>query len=323
MYKQCLTILAIVIFSSIQVVAANAHGVRVVTTFQYLADDVGLLLCSGDEVYSIVPVGVDPHEYSLTPKDVEFLKTSDLIISTSHTHLESKIYELVISGELNSSLIEVPKLPKMNIRYVSNTSVVNYHAVTYDPDNYIIFMETIAGELSRLRPECSSTYMGNLNKVVKRVEKVKEAVKLNNNLTVVGSSPLTQYAVEWLGMKVITYLVVDPEVPPAPSDISYVEKVLSSRLAVMAVIVDGDSALDRALSEAAVKYSIPVLKIPSPIAPGSTIDKLETIINNYRNLTLKASDVYGGGDYLGLTLLTMLASIIILTYALRRVSTWK
>ncbi|MEM1881108.1 MAG: zinc ABC transporter substrate-binding protein [Sulfolobales archaeon] len=322
MYRQYLTILMIVVFSTIQVVSANTNGVRVATTFQYLADDVSLLLCSGDEAYSIVPVGADPHEYSLTPKDVEFLKTSHIIISTSHTHLERRIYELIISGELNSSLIEVPKLPKVNIRYIPNTNIVNYHAVTYDPDNYIILMETIARELSRLRPECSSTYMENLNKVVKHVEKIKKAVELNN-LTAVGSSPLTQYAVEWLGVKVITYLVIDPEAPPTPSDISHVEKVLSNRLATMAVVVDSDSAIDRALNEIAVKYSIPILKIPSPIAPGSTIDKLETIISNYRNLTLKTADIYEREDYMGLTLLMTLTSIIILMYALRRVSTWK
>ncbi|MEM3892849.1 MAG: hypothetical protein QXR12_02735, partial [Thermofilum sp.] len=48
-------------------------GLRIAVTFPSLYEDVKALLCEGDTVVSIAPPGVDPHEYQLSPKDVELL----------------------------------------------------------------------------------------------------------------------------------------------------------------------------------------------------------------------------------------------------------
>ncbi len=316
-------LVVLALFAAALVVPASSQGVVVVTTFQYLADDVRQLICSGDRVYSLVPIGVDPHEYVLTPKDVELLRNSDLIISTSHTHMERKIYELRLNNELNASVIEIPKLPNINLRYIAGTNVINYHAVTYDPDNYIVLMKSVAGELSKLRPECSNTYEKNLNEVVRYVENLKKEVIITNNLTAVGSSSIVQYAVEWLGVRIITNLVVDPEASPTPGDISYVEKILSSRSVNIAIITDGKSHLDNVLSELALKHSIPLLKVPSPIAPGSTNVKLETVVNRFKDVRVVGADISSEGYHQGLTIAITLIALIILMFALRRMGTWK
>ncbi len=321
--RKYLAVAIIILATASHATSADVRGIKVVTTFQYLADDVSLLLCDGDEVRSLVPAGVDPHEYSLSPKDVEVLRSSDLVISTSHTHLERKIEELKMSNELNVSLVEVPEVPNISIRNVPGTKLINYHAVTYDPENYLAFMKTVAEELSRLRPECSKVYEEKLGEVVRRISDVKKEVVGVKELTAVGSSPMTQYAVEWLGVKVVAYLVVNPEVSPTPGDVSRVEELISSRAVDVVVIVGEGSTADNALGELASKYSIPVLRVPSPIASGSTIAKLEALTKSFRNLTLKEAEAGPGADHQGITLITTFILLIVLMIALRRVKTWK
>ncbi|MCX8185779.1 MAG: zinc ABC transporter substrate-binding protein [Sulfolobales archaeon] len=321
-YLLAIVVAALIATQTVLAEVVEAQGVKVVTTFQYLADDVTQLLCEGDEVISLVPPGVDPHEYSLTPRDVELLRNSNIVISTSHTHLESKIYELKVGGELNASVIEIPKIPNMRLRNVSGVNVINYHAITYDPDNYVTLMEVIAEELTRLRPECRDAYLEKLNTATKHVLDVRSDVK-SADLLAIGSSPLIQYAVEWFGVKFAAYLVVDPEASPTPKDISNVERLLSSRSVNLTVISDGDSPHDRALMELSIKYSVPVLKVPSPISPGSMALKIKTVINNFNNLPKEVAHESGGKDGQGLPIVTLLITLIVLIIALRRVSTWR
>ncbi len=299
---------------------AEVDGVKVITTFQYLADDVKNLLCEGDEVHSLVPPGVDPHDYMLTPKDVELLKHADLIISTAHTHFEARISELVSEGEVRAKLIEIPKIPGINLRYIANTNIINYHAITYDLNNYLTFMHTISGELTILRPECKSIYLEKLKNISNDVEKLKN-ITTHINLVAVGSTPLIQYATEGLGIKVVKYLVVDHEVPPTPNDISQVEKLLSTKSVDLVVITGEGSAADDVLRDLALKYSIPVLNVPSPISPGDTLTKIEGVIMQLSNIAKGSHMVEDYHQYI--SIISLIVMVIILTIILRGISRWR
>ena len=297
---------------------AEVDGVKVITTFQYLADDVKNLLCEGDEVHSLVPPGVDPHDYMLTPKDIELLKHADLIISTAHTHFEARISELVSEGEVRAKLIEIPKIPGINLRYIANTDIINYHAITYDLNNYLILMHTISEELTILRPECKSIYLEKLKNISNEVEKLKNTTT-HINLVAVVSTPLIQYVTEGLGIKAVKYLVVDHEVPPTPNDISQVEKLLSTKSVDLVVITDEGSA-DDVLRDLALKYSIPILNVPSPISPGDTLTKIEYVITQLSNIT-KGS--YRVEDHQYISIISIIVMVIILTIILRGTSRWR
>lgn len=322
MYNKYLVVIVAIVLVTPHTLLAEGQGIKVVTTFHYLADDIKQLLCNGDEVYSLVPVGVDPHEYSLTPKDVELLRDSDLVVSTSHTHLEAKVYELKIVGELRSPLIEIPKIPNMSFRYVPGTNSVNYHALTYDPDNYIVLMKTVSNELVKLRPECSSTYLEKVNTVIRHVEDVRKNSKITN-LAAIGASPLVQYAVEWLGVKIITYVVVDPEASPTPNDINDVEKLLSTKSVDLVIVTDEGLSHERILADLAIKYSVPILTIPSPTTPGSTILKLQTVLNNFNKLSSSMTYASEENQYQEVVIATLITTAIILIVALRRVKSWR
>ncbi|HIP25359.1 MAG TPA: ABC transporter substrate-binding protein, partial [Archaeoglobus profundus] len=92
----------------------SAKGLTIIVTFPNLEEDIKLV-APKDVIKSIVPVGVDPHTYQLTPDDIESLKRADVIISTAHTHFEMKIKKMVENGEIKAKLVEIPEIPGIKI----------------------------------------------------------------------------------------------------------------------------------------------------------------------------------------------------------------
>ncbi|MET1100861.1 MAG: zinc ABC transporter substrate-binding protein, partial [Pyrodictiaceae archaeon] len=117
----------------------NDKGLLIVTTFPNLVWDIKQLVCKDDRVKSIVPLGVDPHEYQLTPSDIQLLAKADIIVSTAHTPFEEDIRSLTLEGKLYATLIEIPRIPGIRILRNPVTGQPNYHMLIYDPENYKIF----------------------------------------------------------------------------------------------------------------------------------------------------------------------------------------
>ena len=81
-------------------------------SFPNLAYDVGLLACEDDRIVSLAPAGSDPHEYQLTPEDVELLRRADLIISTGHVPFEARIKELEVAIVQNEDELRLGRLAR-------------------------------------------------------------------------------------------------------------------------------------------------------------------------------------------------------------------
>ena len=65
------------------------------------------------EVILLTRGAADPHEYQLTPQDLEFLKSlgpSDVIVSSMHAPFELKIAEMVKRGEIRAKMIDITQL---------------------------------------------------------------------------------------------------------------------------------------------------------------------------------------------------------------------
>ncbi|WP_019166244.1 metal ABC transporter substrate-binding protein, partial [Staphylococcus delphini] len=58
----------------------SEHKLKIVTTNSILYDMTKNITGDDAEIYSIVPVGQDPHEYEIKPKDVQALTDADVII---------------------------------------------------------------------------------------------------------------------------------------------------------------------------------------------------------------------------------------------------
>ena len=278
-----LAIAALLLFAPLSA-AGQPQGLLVVVTFPNLAEDVQQLLCEGDRVVSLVPPGVDPHDYQLTPSDVEALRNADVIVSTAHAPFESDIRKMADSGELRAVLVEIPRIPGMKILNNPLLGTPNLHMPIYDPENYRVFVTYLAKVFSGLRPERSGCYEGRASRVLAKLKRLRElAPKLS--AVAAADMPTTQYAVSWLGVS-IKYLVIrEHGVPATPKSVRRIEEALRRGEIDLAVVLSPPKAkASEMLAAMARREGVPVLFVPSPFAQGSVIDKLLSVVEQARRL---------------------------------------
>ncbi|NPA05482.1 MAG: zinc ABC transporter solute-binding protein [Crenarchaeota archaeon] len=249
-------------------------GLFIVVTFPGLLGDVKALTCRGDRVVSLVPPGVDPHDYYLTPRGVALLRSADVIVSLGHTPLENAVHRLYMEGVLHGVLVEVPAIP--GIRLVRNpvTGQLDLHMPVYDPRNYAVFVEYLAKVLAGLRPECRGVYLVKASRLVEAAEAVyRSAPRLL--VRAVADSPATIYAVEWLGVRVVSLINPGYGLPATPRTIlGAVSGVESGSVGLVVVTWPAESLVDRWLLELAAGRGLPVLYVYSPAAPGTVLSKI-------------------------------------------------
>lgn len=264
--------------------AQGTDNLRIVVTFPLMIRDIEAILCEGDEVSSIAPLGVDPHEYQLTFRDVEVLAKANVVISTAHTPFEARIKELILTGEINAKLIEIPNIPGMEILKNPSTNASNYHGILFHGYNYVIFLKYIRDVLSSLKPECGNVYRYRVEDLINRIEKIEHSKPLRGFKAVI-DTPVLQYLVTWLGANVTYILAVEHDVPITPQDIDKVEQILKLYKQEAVIVVTEDSSARNLLSELAFKYSAKILLIPNPItSTQSVLTYLENIIKERQNL---------------------------------------
>lgn len=265
----------------------RSGGLVVVVSFPDLEDDVRLLACSSDVVRSLAPPGVDPHSYHLSVEDYQLLRRADLVISTGHAPFEVELAEKVPA----SKLIVIPSLlEKLGGRILlnPNTGKENLHMPIYDPENYKLFMKYVAERLAELNPKCKSHYLAALRNVVERIDKLERSAP-RLNVSAVASAPPAQYAVEWMGVRIVRLLVPEHGVPPSTSDVRAVQDLLKGgKVGLVVVICDNNGRplgpADKRLVELAREYGVPSICVPAPYLPGSIPDKLAKVVGEVKAL---------------------------------------
>ncbi len=269
--------------SSTKAIASRpqSSGLKIVVTFYNLIYDVKPLLCSGDQVEALVPPGVDPHSYQLSPADVEKVKRADLVISTGHAPFEVKLRNLVPRDRL----VEIPRIEGIKLLRNPDTGQPNYHMPIYDPHNYIVFIDYVAHRLAELRPSCSSHYLSAAEKIKESVMSlIRRAPRLD--VDAVGSLPPVQYPVEWLGIRVKLLLSPEEGVPPTPGILEEAKRMLREGAVAVVMMRGGEPAtpVDARLMSMARELGAPVLRVPAPFLPGSIPSKLRVVVEEAAGL---------------------------------------
>jgi len=277
-------LIAVLILIERQPQITAKQGLYIVVTFPSLKPDVEMLICPGDTVDYIAPPGVDPHEYQLTPADIEKLKKADIVVSTAHTKFELDIRQLKSEGIVRALLVEIPNITGIKVRYNPVLGVPNYHWVIYDPNNLRAFAAALIDELSSLRPECRDTYAKSFNYLNDLISQLLEDAPNLSNITFVASTPVMQYAIEWTGAKIIALVVKEEDMPPTPQDLNQISQLLSSGTVKFAAVINvtqnqlSSTDPNVYLAGEAEKYGVPVVRIPSPLEMKPTIEKLQTVV---------------------------------------------
>ena len=260
------------------------NGLEIAVTFYSLKEDVGMLTCKGDNVFSVAPSGVDPHEYQLSPADIEKIKSANIIISTAHTPFESQIRDLVSKGEVKAVLIEIPEIPGIKVKNNPATGQPNYHWLIYDPSNYKLFLDYVEKQLEKLRPSCAQEYRSTLENLIGRIEKIQTNIT-RRDICAVATSPPAQYAVEWTGINVKYLLLKEENLPATPQDLAAIDSSIRNGECSLIVIVGSpETPLAQKALEYVKKYNVQYIVIPDPISPDSTLNKISAVVQALNSL---------------------------------------
>ncbi|MCI4396691.1 MAG: zinc ABC transporter substrate-binding protein [Thermoprotei archaeon] len=268
-------------------ISASAESGGIITTFPILKGDVEKITNGTIPVESLVKLGVDPHDYQLTPQDVSTLKSASLIVSTLHTYAEEQIDQMIRSGEIKAAYIAIPEIRGIKYDVIPNSGIQNPHMPIYDPNNYLLFVENLTDTLKDLYPNLSQVFESQYQSVKTEINKLIENYGGKFNEVAVGSSPEVQYAVEWTGIKILRFLVLDSDIGVQPQDANLIESYLSNGTAKVVVVLGtylpGNSSwvpysqADAWLAGMASKYGARVIYVPTPSGNLSIFDSLHLI----------------------------------------------
>ncbi|MEM3832729.1 MAG: zinc ABC transporter substrate-binding protein [Thermoprotei archaeon] len=256
-----ITMLMVTIFNS--PVFASSQHVKVAVSlgvFVPIVKDIGGTYA---EVFSIVPPGVEPHEFILTPGVINEASLADLIIIDGHIEWENKLLDAVSQAKdrpINNFSLNL-------INYSSNMTILdmpsgsglygkNYHGYWLLPDNMKVIARLIYERLSSIDPAHSSYYNSNLQMFLDRVSFLENMLSkvrslLNGKPVVLGFLE-EDYIAYSMGLKVITVLSASESPTANPNALSLAYNMLKSEKGIIMV---SDVAAEMPLYNSAVQLS--------------------------------------------------------------------
>ncbi len=209
-----------VVFLSPPVALSMAAPQRplVVVTIGPLASIVEETFGSSVQVYTLIPPGVDPHEYQLTAEQVKLVKGAKVIVTTGgHLPVEKVMAELRREGDLNGQLLLANDYERYGFHYLRERwyhNGTNPHGVWLDPYNAIAIAEATENALISVDPSNAAIYRGDFERFRDKVLEIVKAYKpLLRNGSIVIQQPPLQYVVAWMGVKVVGAIKPEEEAP--------------------------------------------------------------------------------------------------------------
>jgi zinc/manganese transport system substrate-binding protein len=262
------------------IVVGGSGGVVVVVTFSYLKPDVERLMCGG-VLYSIVPPGVDPHEYQLKPSDQEVLRSADIVVSTGHTSFEQSIRGMVERGEIKAILLDIIEDTGVRLKVNPVTKQYNYHMPVNDPVNYLLFLSKLVEVLVRLNPGSKECIYEKYARVVSNVTStiLVNAGRFRGKAAIV-DAPHAQYLAEWLGFEVVQVLKAEEEYQVSPGDVEKaIDLARRGEVSVVFVTKPGVQPEGAKLIEIAREFNISVVMVDSPSGGTGVLENLVQLVN--------------------------------------------
>ncbi len=273
-------------------IAENKNKIVIVCTLETLAKDLEIYKTNNTIIEYIAPGTVEPHSYSLTPKDYAKIDEASIIISSLHIPFEYQIEKILSTKKEETKLIELPLLPGIKIIKNPVTGQPVLHMPTYNIDNFIQFMYQVKKELQQINPGYSKLYEKRFQEIVEEALEIKNKLKTNREKTIIAVSDSLLYALSNLNYKKIVLFTIKEELEVTPQDIEKIEKIIKSDNEVIIAIMgiptkDGfkpQTQKDEFLYRIARNNNIPILYVIPPTYPVDTLEKIRNLITEYNNL---------------------------------------
>lgn len=249
--------------SSLQFINADLQPIKIAVSlgvFVPVVRDIGGTFVN---VFSIVPPGVEPHEFTLTPGVIQNASSANLIIIDGHIEWENQLLNAV--AQAKGQKIDAFSLNLMN--YISNMTILemppgsgmtgkNVHGYWLLPSNMRIIAELIYDKLVEMDPAHSDYYTSNLNIFLTRLSLLENKLmevkdKLSGKPVVLGFLE-EDYIAYAMGLKVVTVLSAGENPNANPNALSLAEQVLSKEHGIIMV---SDVAVQMPLYNTAIQLS--------------------------------------------------------------------
>ena len=282
---------------------------KIVATIPPLASIAREIAGERAEVYYIIPTNSDPHQYSLSPRDVSLVESSDLFISVGTE----------------------PFIKKLNARrvlswgdWIKAGAVVkdgNPHYLWLYPENAVKIAEAIEKELEEMDPSGREYYRINLEKFNKSIEELISWISsytsdIRGSYVLLAGAHFAPIA-DAMGLNVAGILIKGEGKLPSPEDLKNFEENGTKKNAriILVLATQRDSDEGRLAETASGDTGIPIAYAYGIMFSGS--DTYEEFIK-YTVAGIKAavesSRPVGKQDYLCPVVVILLIVVLVISW---------
>ena len=209
----------------------SSQPIRVIAAESFLTDIAQQVAGNRIKVEGLIPIGMEPHAYEPTPRDVARVTESDLLI-ISGAGLEEWLKGILTNIGGSEKIIEAS---------AGLTAVNGDPHFWLDPNTVLVYVDNISDALARIDPDGKNVYISNAfaykQKLIELDTWIKlevEKIPLENRLMVTNHETLGYFASRY-GFQVIGSLLasLSSEASPSPRELAQ----LSDSLRVLPVRV--------------------------------------------------------------------------------------
>ena len=254
----------------------------VITSIAPIAEIVREAFGESVQVEYLVPPGVDPHQYQLTPEQIEKIQKADVIVTIGHLPAEEKIGELEKEGILKGEVLGIEDYQRYGFRYLPErwyNNKYNPHGIWLDPYNALAIAEATK-EALKSRYSGQNIFEAQYSLFKAKVETIiltYQKMNLSEKQAII-ELPSQQYALEWMGIEVIASIKPEEEIPAKS-----VDELLEIVKTVDVIVYSADSpeSLKNAALELSRKTGVPTIGISTI---WSEKEYTEVLIQNSANI---------------------------------------
>jgi len=219
--KKALTLIIIIILifpSTINSGTINLHSeenkIKVVSTLELYASIAEYIGNGFIDTDYILPEGADPHDYSLTPGDIEKIESADLLMLANSDFFT---LEKNMLSHYSGTILDFDDYSRYNLTIISLAGLgKNYHGYWIYPDNALAIAKAVHDKLVLLDPAHRDIYDSNLERFIDAIYRLKSLlyrVALDSNIYGVGTViavPGAAYLAVAFGLKIEASLLKGP-----------------------------------------------------------------------------------------------------------------
>ena len=225
------TLILLVILSAISNVGSGLKGIVVAASIEPLAAIASEICGARGDVLVLVPEGVEPHAFQLTPDVIKIAESADLIVHTGHMSWEFKLVN--VTGKPSVGLDEYLAYG-LNLSYIPGTGDLNLHGYWLKVENSIAIARAIAHKLAEIDPGNAEFYMDNLKIFENKVKALKSFIESTvesygiRGVKVVVTFPAEAYVAESFSLEPVASIVKGPNLFISGSELYRVSEMLKN-----------------------------------------------------------------------------------------------